>query len=103
MRKPCWRGKTSPANTTPFADLPVGPEGPPGRQIRKESIFALGWQANLRKNAPRAVHAGAADYTEGGCGPLQIPQERKASSVNVVLLFMRKPCTGPEIVLRRAL
>ena len=41
----------------------------PGRQIRKERIFAPAGQALLRKNAPRGVHAAAADYHQGEVSP----------------------------------
>ena len=63
-----WEGDISPSHTTPLGfacqafDLP-------GRQIRKVCIFAPGWQANLRKNAPRGVHAAAADYHQGEESP----------------------------------
>ena len=43
MRKPCWRGKISPANTTPFADLPVTPAGfPGGKSVRNAFLLSDG-------------------------------------------------------------
>ena len=41
----------------------------PGRQIRKVRIFAPAGQALLRKNAPRGVHAAAADFHQGEVSP----------------------------------
>ena len=62
-----------PLPTLSPTDLPLVPIGTPGRQIRKESIFAPGWQANLRKNAPRTGKAGTADLSSGGGFPLITP------------------------------
>ena len=64
--------RCEPHPTLSPTDLPLAPYGAPGRQIRKECIFAPAGQALLRKNAPRTGKAGPADYIEGGC-PLHIP------------------------------
>ena len=58
-----------PRQCHPLSGFASRPFRAPGRQIRKECIFAPAGQALLRKNAPRDVHAAAADYNQGEVSP----------------------------------
>ena len=62
-------GVYRPPYGTPQTDLPLALSGLPGGKSARNAFYAPAVQALLRKNAPRDVHAAAADCNQGEISP----------------------------------